>query len=337
MNCCGACFADRFLREEILGLSVENGVCENCGAENAQLVDATVLTDKFEMVCGIYEPDEDGKQLIDWLIDDWQLFSTERAQAMILLGDILNDANRVRERYAPSEMCASDTLNVWERLRDELRTQNRFFPKTEFNTGRVGSLLEYLLMPPEDIPEVWHRARIEDDGGSFPAEKMGAPPAKKASPGRANPVGIPYLYVGSERETAVTEVRPQPGETLTLAEFVIDSGIQLVDLRKPRQMVTPFVMADMEDVAAMRGDIDFLERLGLELTTPVLPNAAAIDYIPSQYLCEFIKQIGYDGVVYESSVSDGINLALFSPSKARVGSISRVLIERVGVNFQEVV
>ena len=300
------------------------------------LVDATALADKFEMVCEIYEPDPEGKQLIDWLIDDWQLFSIDRAEAMILLGDILDDANRVRERYRPSEMCASDNLNVWETLRDELRTQNRFFPRTELNKLRVGSLLEYLLMPTEDIPQRWYRARIEDGAGMFSADEMGAPPAKKASPGRANPVGIPYLYVGSERHTAVTEVRPHPGEMLTVAEFSIDLDLQLIDLRNPRNMVTPFIMADIEEVATMRADIDFLERLGQELTTPVMPNAAAIDYIPSQYLCEFIKQIGYDGVVYSSSVSEGINLALFLPEMAEVGQLERVRIDRVGVTFENV-
>lgn len=38
---------------------------------------------------------------------------------------------------------------------------------------------------------------------------------------------------------------------------------------------------------------------------PVVPQAAAIDYTPSQYLCEFIKKCGYNGVVYLSSVIEG--------------------------------
>lgn len=335
MKCCGACFADRFLSEEIARLSEETGNCESCKSINVPLIDANQLADKFELVCGIYESADDGKQLVDWLIDDWQLFNVTRAEAMILLGDILDDAERVRQVYEPSALCASDSLDVWETLRDELRTQNRFFPQTEFNTGRLGGLLEHLVMPSDNVPELWYRARIEDSGEAFPADKMNAPPPKKASPGRANPVGIPYLYLGSEPDTAVTEVRPHPGETLSLARFTLDAKVQLIDLRNPRQQVTPFVMEDLEEVAGMRGDIDFLERLGQELTTPVLPNAAAIDYIPSQYLCEFIKQVGYDGVVYASSVSQGVNLALFLPDKATVGDVSRVRIDSVGVRFSD--
>ena len=40
------------------------------------------------------------------------------------------------------------------------------------------------------------------------------------------------------------------------------------------------------------------------------------EYISSQCLCEFIKKSGFDGVGYRSSVSEGINLALFAPAKA---------------------
>ena len=71
----------------------------------------------------------------------------------------------------------------------------------------------------------------------------------------------------------------------------------------------------------MRSDLPFLERLGEELTRPVLPHAAAVDYTPSQFLCEFIKGQGYNGVLYRSSVSQGINLALFEPRTPARGPV----------------
>ena len=60
-------------------------------------------------------------------------------------------------------------------------------------------------------------------------------------------------------------------------------------------------------------------------------SGAAIDYIPSQYLCEFIKDCGFDGVVYRSSVSDGINLALFDPGRATGGTVSVVDVKKVSI------
>lgn len=58
---------------------------------------------------------------------------------------------------------------------------------------------------------------------------------------------------------------------------------------------------------------------------------AAIDYIPSQYLCEFIKKSGFDGVVYRSSVSEGINLALFDPAQAVGGEVELYSVTKVSV------
>ena len=66
----------------------------------------------------------------------------------------------------------------------------------------------------------------------------------------------------------------------------------------------------------------------------MLPRSAAIDYIPSQYLCEFIKKIGFHGVIYRSSVSEGINLALFDPTLATPISISQYDVSRVSVEVQ---
>ena len=88
---------------------------------------------------------------------------------------------------------------------------------------------------------------------------------------------------------------------------------------------------DEADIGKMRSDLPFLARLGEELTRPVVPQAAAIDYTPSQYLCEFIKKCKYDGVIYRSSVSDGINLALFNPSLAESGAIAQYRVTRVSV------
>lgn len=72
----------------------------------------------------------------------------------------------------------------------------------------------------------------------------------------------------------------------------------------------------------MRADSGFLDALGRELATPVIPSEAPYNYVPSQYLCEVIKKLGYDGVVYKSSMGDGMNLALFYQEKARAVRVS---------------
>jgi hypothetical protein len=159
---------------------------------------------------------------------------------------------------------------------------------------------------------------------------MGAPPQQIASHGRANPAGIPYLYLGSSPVVAISEIRPHTGERVSVADFTTRTKLKLIDLRDPRKTVSPFLLAE-EDIGRMRSDLPFLERLGDELTRPVVPQSAAIDYTPSQYLCEFIKKRGYQGVIYRSSVSDGINLALFDPKRARCGTVTQHRVTRVTV------
>ena len=94
-----------------------------------------------------------------------------------------------------------------------------------------------------------------------------------------------------------------------------------------RTLISPFLEEDEDNIALLRGDIDFLERLGKELATPVVPHAAAIDYIPSQYLCEFIKTCGFDGVAYRSSLNDGMNVAIFSPNSAKAVSLTEHVVK----------
>lgn len=332
-NCCPECFDDRGLRKDLIpSRSAAHGACDFCGSTAVDLIEPRQLADEFELLISIYEPDPGGKTLVEWLKEDWSLFSHARldiAHAKELLGEILDDGDIVRKAFSPSATYRSEGLARWETLRDELMYRNRYFLDEALDTDRLKELLAHLLA--DDMPAHWHRARILSGGAAYPIDQMGAPPKRLATHGRANPPGIPYLYLGSLPETAVAEIRPHAGETACVADFSLPLPLTAVDLRNPRKLVSPFVLADAGAIGQLRADISFLERLGDELTRPVLPQGAAIDYIPSQYLCEFIKKSGYDGVVYRSSVSDGINLALFDPGKAVGGAVELYRVSRVSV------
>lgn len=334
--CCPECFDDRGLREDIFpSLEPERGTCDFCGEVNVLLVEPARLAPWFELLVNVYEPDDNGKSLVEWMTDDWLLFShpkMDAAHAKDLLGEILDDGEIVRRPFAPSRSYISEGLAQWETLRDEMMHRNRWFLDTSINEARLRQLLDLLIAP--DLPRQWFRARIRTDDEMYPIEKMGAPPKRRASHGRANPAGIPYLYLGSKPETAASEVRPHTGEVACVADFTIPQ-IRAVDLRYPRELVSPFILTDASEIGQLRADLPFLERLGDELTRPILPQGAAIDYIPSQYLCEFIKKRGFDGVVYRSAVSDGFNLALFEPDIAEGGSVNLYNVTKVSVDVTQ--
>lgn len=337
MYCCSQCFGDRGLEKSIIpSLSTVIGTCSYCASTGRAVLEPTHLSDYFELLVSAYRKDPAGKLLVHWFREDWGLFAHPRIDdycAQALLAEILDDGEIVRQLFSPAPVLEADWLTAWEKLRDELMHRNRFFPDANVDLDRLALLLSPLLLESDEIPQQWYRARIQTGDTVFSITDMGAPPKRIASHGRANPAGIPYLYLGSTPATAISEIRPHTGETACVADFTTPPDLKLVDLRNPRKMVSPFELEDAEQILRLRSAVPFLERLGEELTRPVLPHVAAIDYTPSQYLCEFIKKCGYDGVIYRSSVSDGINLALFDPARATAGAVTQYRVSRVSVDI----
>lgn len=344
MLCCGKCIGDQWLFEKIISSYLEGrGTCSLCGAIEKPLVkidEVDELRDRFETLLGIYRKDENGASILKLFRDDWCLFKDEKindANAMKFLSILFGDDVREESKFVPSQDFDVPHMESWADLREELKHVNRFFPKTEFDLERLQKLLTLLSISSQEFRSVWFRSRIERDLKPFSKTEMGAPPPKLAASGRANPVGIPYLYLSSDEATAVAEVRPHPGDRICVARFNVPSAANFVDLRSPRATVSPFLLDEEQEIGMLRRDIGFLEGLAKELRTPVLPNDAAVDYIPSQYLCELIKDSGFDGVVYGSSVGDGINLAMFNPDFADVGLVEEVSVTRVAVSVENIV
>jgi hypothetical protein len=340
MNCCPECFGDRELRKTFIPLlSTEQGRCEYCGSEQVAVVSPVRLADFFELLVSAYQIDPGGKLLVQLFREDWAMFEHPRmddVRAGDLLAEILGDPEIVRKTFVQANRLEAVGLSEWEKLREELMYHNRFFPDANIDLKRLEYLLSSLEVEAGELPHRWYRARIQTGDAPFDIAEMGAPSKRIATHGRANPAGIPYLYLASTLLTAISEIRPQTGEVACVADFRARDGLVLVDLRNPRRMVSPFVLGGAADIERMRSDLPFLERLGNELTRPVPPQAAAIDYTPSQYLCEFIKKSGYQGVIYRSSAGDGINLALFNPALATPGQVSRYRVTRVSVDTEAV-
>lgn len=334
--CCAECFGDDHLRDVILReYSPLSGTCGYCGLWVSTLVDPSVVREAVEALVGIYDVEHEGLSLPAILRRDWGLFANgalqSDAHAKELLADVLNDGELLRKFFASPSAYQANSLAQWDQLRDEMMHGNRWFLKEKIDYDRLRELLDYLITDASTLSDKWHRARIVNSEDLYPLDKMGAPPSSQAGHGRANPAGIPYLYLGSTPTTAVAEIRPHTGDSACVAEFTIPS-VRAVDLRAPRARISPFALSD-DEVGQMHADLPLLVRLGEELTRPVLPSGAPYEYIPSQHLCEFIKHCGFDGVVYSSSVSDGVNIALFHPEIATALSVGRYAVERVEVHI----
>lgn len=328
MICCPRCFGDQYFESWIFKQKdLNKGICEYCGTHNIEVIHSRKLNEPFYTLLRLYRPcDESGSSLVHWFRMDFGLFEgLDDRIASTLLGDILDDELLASRMYKPRDIGDVGTVERWDNFRRELRLSNRFFLKTALDFERIQFVLTYLCRNACEVAVKWYRARIADDKREFSPSDMGAPPHDRAVSGRANPVGISYLYLASNIQTALSELRPHRGQTIAYADFDVPGDLNLIDLRDPRKTMSPFrFIAD--DIPIERGDFDLFARFGRELAEPVIPSATSIDYLPTQYLCEFIKHCDYDGVVYSSSMGEGVNLALFNPD---VGNVHQVQTKSV--------
>ena len=199
----------------------------------------------------------------------------------------------------------------WKNFKSEIRYANRFFPDLSLNLEQLREVFkfrEYIISP----GETYYRARKSDE--QLPPEKMGSPPRELSLAGRANPRGIPYLYLGKTETICKKEIRVTT-EPYTLATFTISQPLRIVDL-STHSIISPFPFGP--DLAKYVSHIDIMKMYIREMSSPADSQDPYLDYLPTQYICERIKKDDYDGILYRSSMADGLNdlnLTLFNTTK----------------------
>jgi RES domain len=146
-----------------------------------------------------------------------------------------------------------------------------------------------------------------DEPVPFNAERM-KPLRSSAHEGRVNPRGIPCLYAASDKETSVSEVRPWLGALVSVAQLTPKKQLKLVNCLDSRE--TRFDLYLEEPAPEIREQVVW-RALGRAFSEPVDPDPAVAEYAPTQILAEHFKKLGYDGVVYRSTLGKGMNFAIF--------------------------
>lgn len=137
------------------------------------------------------------------------------------------------------------------------------------------------------------------------------------SEGRANPRGIPYLYLATTRETALAEVRPWIGSKVSVAQFRVARDLDVIDCSRDHSKDKLLALLDK---TRTRQDGIWIA-IDQAFATPVTKGEETRDYIPTQIIAEMFKRQGFDGIVYKSLLSDdGFNIALFNLNDAELAS-----------------
>lgn len=317
-RCCIHCFTDSVLIEAASKGTIGN--CAYCDSVRVPTVNAGVFFSSVELILYSLEVSETGDDLVSLLYKQFGLFNPS----------LVKDPEKlVREMFGEEisglkyvfKFDVSLYSSQWLDFKEELKHKNRFFPRSALISQVLSpsasnssfevflALLEQLKAP-FDAGGVLFRARISEN--PLVASQMGTPPPMVASGGRANPIGIPYLYLAENEDTCVAEVRPTNASVIYISEFVAVNDLNLLCLTDPRcdSSVLKFEEHQMQDVLCF---LDLLERFSFELSKPILPDKSHIEYIPTQYMCEFVKSVAnYDGIVFNSSFGQGRNYVVFN-------------------------
>ena len=326
MKACPSCFTSG--STWISNVSLQDAspaVCDFCEKFAPHTWLTAAWTETLTRLFSIYEvaesPDK-GNELHIQIQSDWHIFTfADTLQVKRFLNSAFADSHshpllvegvRVRLRFGSIGPNA-DHIVSWSKFSEEIRLRNRYFPQTELDGGL---LRDALLGSVESITEETplYRARVLGSDVVLKASEMGAPPANEALPGRANPVGIPYLYLSYEERTCIYETRVANHTRVAIGSFATNRELKvlnLADIEVPDFFST-------EDPVSSISFYRYLQALGDELKRPVRSSDQVIDYIPTQYLCELAKSSGLDGVLYSSSLDhpDGRNVVLFDVEAA---------------------
>jgi len=153
--------------------------------------------------------------------------------------------------------------------------------------------------------------------------------------GRANPKGISYLYLSSDENTSLAELRPNVGQSISTAQFSILRNLKLVDCYSNSKHYT--LIECLFNPPTLQEDIDCAvwSMINSSFTKPTVNVDHRSDYVPTQILTELFKSEGYDGVCFKSGVGAGFNYILFRLDDAALKSCSVMETIEVKYSFKE--
>ncbi len=317
MFCCPNCFTHAFLKDHIKKTSKQDGKCSFCSYKRVSpLLTPAVLIDLFQPLFDLYVEESGGRPLNELLQVDWHVFSKhiDKKKQLQLVSKIAGLKVLNSQRFISTLVMNNEFIDRWDAFTNELKHENRFFPKKNIDTNQLSELFNYLIMPKEQKFKHVFRARINHRSEILPITEMGKPPLEKSIDGRANPKGISYFYAASDEKTTIAEIRPYKTETVCVAKYQVNPKISLIDLRAPKSTISPFGLDDDSLSLLYKEHMPFLVLLGDVLSKPILPQKKELEYLPTQYLCEMIKNYNFNGIVFKSSLEKGDNCVFFDDS-----------------------
>lgn len=177
----------------------------------------------------------------------------------------------------------------------------------DIQSESVIALLEAINGMTENGGEMINRKITElkkDNGGfyGFNSKDSDAPDSQWTGDGRANARHISFLYTAFDVETAIMEIAPKIGQPISVAGVELNRDIKIFDFSS---------FHEGKESVEMK-----LISLSKYFSLPNYNDES--EYLPTQYLCEYIRELGFEGICFDSSVNSGHkNLVIFDCNSAK--------------------
>lgn len=348
MQCCPNCFCDEIAIAAIFDTQqTDVGICDICGEHSEKLVSVSPeseLSSFFDQMLSVFN--------ITKQINSQNTFESLR-EAFYTTWNVLQDATRPRFDQFIKEMFPEDGRvdallqarvriapergskeirdfaffgdRSWDDFTEDIKHRSRYHATIE-NKEAMGNLFNSLTRYIDPSDQVWYRARNVNDLDRKPQfEDLCEPEPKKAGEGRMSPRGVRCLYIADSAETAIAEVRASMHDEVGVLALRPRRTLRILDLSKIDR-ISPFTPeVNPAELASNHRNLNDMKE---DLTKPMRESDDTIDYIPTQFIADYARALGFDGIGYESVLHEntsgkpGYNIASFLGVKDAFDKVS---------------
>ena len=335
MRICAGCFKAEDWKSRFKLEQKKVCTCSFCG-KKASTVDFSVFLSPLQLLLSLFSKNEKGDSVCQLIERDFAIFSNAGTAKRILQCAIQLSGSSFSLKDNVSYLSeVSSALMAWMKMKKGVVEEFRYFPlinpvdeswdryfASKFAVIKKGA--------------VFFRGRINEDVNKLYTRKkeLGMPPREKARAGRVNPYGIPCLYLTDMVDTTIYELRATHGDKLSIGKFVVKENLNIVDFNyKP--LLLDDIYEGREKLFETVREFLLKKQIGLDLSKPVHRyDVKEIEYVPTQYICEYIKAHGADGVMFNSAVHHGgKNLVLFKSDKVRCSGVEVKTVDEPVMRF----
>ncbi|CAH1387925.1 RES domain-containing protein [Candidatus Nitrotoga sp. M5] len=355
---CATCVSDAYLKAEIAKSSTLDQDCDYCESIGPT-IDMATLADRCDTVIEnfyevsslsdaviIYERTPEGEYLagvLDRIVSPQQEVVADLVE---LLTDMWFEFDSQEHHYGEEPWFVEKTKtaeplsNAWNEMERSLKHEARYLnPKTaRMLENMFGALHDDRTSESKGVVmelgadceiNTLYRARVfqtleaMETALRHPERHIGSPPSGVGVAGRMNAKGVSVFYGATEKEIAISEVRPPVGCHVVVGAFKPIRTLRLLDLHQLGSITlkptsSPFDPATAGEAARCA----FMETLTQKMVMPVMPELEEQGYLITQAIADFLSthpKLVLDGIIFPSAQNTtvhkdapGRNVVLFN-------------------------